>query len=247
MKLVFFTSPKATTIPKITVAKSGQMVANSSLVEALQNLTPIVPGDSATIAFDEESENFFLCHWPDGNDAMPKVSTKGSTKAREANAVTFHSTLVSNGLLAKIGDKDSGRTLHFSVNLTPVEGHALEKAQVYALKLMTAESLGMEDGVSDSTQGLVQNQGGEAKGANEPPVDIADNSKGLEGQELNTAGSESETKPANDLTGGAKSDAAKTSEQRITEPEITTARKKPGPKKGSKPTKDTKSKKTVAV
>jgi hypothetical protein len=80
MKLKFFL-PKAKgalpASPAISVRSKGQISLNIAATDAIGAEV----GESATICYDEEGEQWLLAHWPNGQDGQPQLNAQsGKTK-----------------------------------------------------------------------------------------------------------------------------------------------------------------------
>ena len=148
------------------VARTGYVNINAALSKFLQ--LGLGMNHCVNIAFDEESQQYFLCHWPMGQKDMPKTSRKNS----ESNAYAFHSIGTCIGILRKEGAGEEQSSVSFYVKPTPLFDESVRgigEPTLYAMKRVRnrnganpeiaegAINAEIENSAGDSTEGTQQN------------------------------------------------------------------------------------------
>lgn len=81
MKLTFFASKtpgSAPAPPRVSVRPNGAIALNSAAMTALN----AEHGEAATVCYEEESEQWLLAHWPEGNESQPTLRALTGKKSR---------------------------------------------------------------------------------------------------------------------------------------------------------------------
>lgn len=129
MNLKFF-QPKATgklpAGPSLSIRAKGQISINASATAALN----AEPGEAATICFDDESEQYLLCHWPNGQTGFPVLRAQSG----KATGLRFQITSLANELFAQTAYRNLTSVL-CTIDVTPLTDEQAPGATLYALAL----------------------------------------------------------------------------------------------------------------
>jgi hypothetical protein len=128
MKLKFFLpKPKGAlpATPAVSVRRKGQLSLNIAATEAIG----AEPGESATICYDEEGEQWLLAHWPNGQDGQPQLNAQSGKN----KGLRFQCLAAATPLFEKVlGDV---ATLSCPLDTTALKSDEAPGASLYVLTI----------------------------------------------------------------------------------------------------------------